>query len=112
MAMSVAFFTATSLIAIVPLSEFRTPTLIPVALAAAAVGATAGLAAVGAAAGAGALHAASKPAADAASAAPVDARKKVRLFNIRQHYSVRFPKALAFMPRAGVSISDDVPKGR
>ena len=30
MAISVAFLTATSLIAIVPLSEFRTPTLMPV----------------------------------------------------------------------------------
>jgi hypothetical protein len=81
-AISVAFLTATSLIAMVPLSEFNTPTLMPVALAAATVGFAAG-AAVGPAAGVGALQAAIRPAAEAATTTPVDTRRNWRLLRFR-----------------------------
>jgi hypothetical protein len=88
----VAFLTATSLIAMVPLSEFRTPTLMPLAPLLATVGAAAltAAAAVGAAAGVGALQAANSPAAEPASTTPVDTRKNERRFRFRfsiaQHY--------------------------
>jgi len=81
MAMSEAFLTATSLIAMVPLNELSTPTLMPV-LAAATVG-LAATATVGAAAGAGAPQAASSPAAEPTRTTPVDARKKVRRLKFR-----------------------------
>jgi hypothetical protein len=94
-AIRVAFLTATSLIAIVPLSEFSTPTLMPAAVpvvaAGAAAGGVVGLAAggvVGLAAGAGALQAARSPATDTPSTAPVDAisnwRRLSDRLNIRQ----------------------------
>src|SRR5437899_1906590 len=105
MAMSVAFLTATSLMAMVPLSEFSTPTLIPVAVVAAVVAAGAVLAAaaaVGLGAGACTPQAASNPAAEAASAAPVDALKKWRLvtfwFNIAQPYPAAIWRASALLP--------------
>jgi hypothetical protein len=118
MAINVAFFTATSLIAIVPLSEFRTPTLIPVPLAAPAAGAVVGAgfaAAAGAvgAAGAGVLHAASNPATDAPSTAPVEARRNPRrlkeLGNIAQRYLPSSTKTSALLPATGHLISDEVP---
>jgi hypothetical protein len=76
--------------AMVPLSEFRTPTLMPVPLV--AVAGAAGLAAVVGGAGAAVLHAASNPATDTPSAAPPDARRNLRRFNdlcnIAQRYTV------------------------
>src|SRR5207237_4582290 len=74
------FFTATSLIAIVPLNEFSTPTLMPFVAAETVVGAVVGLAA-GAAVGAvgGVLvQAASRPPAPASVAAPIARRKNRR----------------------------------
>jgi hypothetical protein len=92
----VAFLTATSLMAIVPLSELSTPTLIPAVLAApaagpvvaaaaaagagvaaAAAGAVVGLAAAGAGGAAG-LQAANRPAVEAPSTATADALKNWR----------------------------------